>query len=98
MIDAGGDYLTPAIFDEVNPDHTIAQEETFGPLMSVFIFEDEAQAIKLANNSHCGFAAHIATENISRAHRFSQSLNAGLVIVSGNSELFGGHVELGMVP
>ena len=98
MANSGGYYLTPAIFDDVKPNHTIAQEETFGPLMPVFTFDDEAQALKMANNSIYGLAAHIATENLSRAHWVSHSLNVGAVLVYGHSESEGGYIELGAEP
>ena len=61
-------------------------------------FEDETEAIAIANKSHFGLAAHIATENLSRAHRVSQSLNVGLIIVSGHSESIGGYVDIGTEP
>ena len=58
-----GFYLQPAIFDEVDPQQKIARDEIFGPVLSVFTFSDEDEAIKLANDTSFGLAAYAATEN-----------------------------------
>ena len=96
--ETGGFYLTPAVFDQVQPQHGIAQEETFGPLMSVLSFEDEAEALAIANNSTFGLASYVATSNLSRAHRVAQNLNAGLVMVSGQAADATDFVNLGVEP
>ena len=80
--ETGGFYLTPAIFDNVDPNECIAQEETFGPLLSTITFTDEAEALTIANNSIFGLAAFVATTNLSRAHRVAQNLNAGFILTS----------------
>ena len=94
-----GYYINPAIFTEVNPEHKIAQDEIFGPVLSIFTFKDESQAIQLANNSCYGLAAYAATTNLSRAHRLTQSLNAGSVVIIGTSTpSVGGLANLGNEP
>ena len=96
--ETGGFYLTPAIFDQVKPEHRIAREEIFGPLLSTLTFNNEEEALQLANNSDYGLAAYVATTNLSRAHRVAQNLNAGLVIVSGSTDAPTEYVDLGMEP
>jgi acyl-CoA reductase-like NAD-dependent aldehyde dehydrogenase len=78
-----GYYIKPAIFTEVDPEQKISQEEIFGPVLSVFTFKDETEAMQLANNSCYGLAAYAATTNLSRAHRLIQSINAGVVFIIG---------------
>lgn len=94
----GGYYIKPAIFTNVDPQQQLAQEEIFGPVLSIFTFNDEADAIQLANNSCYGLAAYAATTNLSRAHRLTQQLNAGLVIIMGTSTPDSGDVELAIEP
>lgn len=99
-IDGKGDgyYIKPAIFTEVNPQQKIAQEEIFGPVLSIFTFKDEAEAIELANNSSYGLAAYAATTNLSRAHRLAQSLEAGVVMIIGTSTPGAGSIGLSIEP
>ena len=75
----GGYYVEPTIFDRVNPKQKIAQEEIFGPVLSVFSFRDEQEAIQLANDSSFGLAAYAATQNAGRVRRLGQCLNAGRI-------------------
>lgn len=96
--DNQGYYLEPTIFDNVNPQQKIAQEEIFGPVLSVITFKDEAEAIQIANNTCYGLAAYAATENLGRAQRLTQRLNAGHLSIVGTSSFSGGSVELGLEP
>lgn len=96
--DSGGYYVEPAIFDNVKPNQTIAQEEIFGPVLSIMTFKDEAEAIKLANDNSYGLAAYVATENLGRALRLGQQLNAGVVMIVGTSTPSGGEIDLGIEP
>ncbi|MCT2533925.1 aldehyde dehydrogenase family protein [SAR92 clade bacterium H231] len=75
-----GFYIEPTIFDNVNPQQKIAQEEIFGPVLSVLTFNTEQEAIALANNTCYGLAAYVATENLGRVQRLSQEINAGTVM------------------
>ena len=93
---SGGYYVEPTIFDNVNPQQKIAQEEIFGPVLSVFSFKGEEDAIKLANNTCFGLAAYTATENLGRAQRLGKKLNAGMVMIRGTSIPSSGDVNISM--
>lgn len=95
--ETGGFYLEPAIFDNVNPKQKIAREEIFGPVLSVFTFRSEEEALNLANDSSYGLAAYVATQELGRAQRFGHGLDAGLVFIVGATSSSGG-VELGIEP
>lgn len=95
-VESGGYYLEPTIFDRVEPNHVIAQEEIFGPVLSVLTFKDEAEAIEIANNSCYGLAAYAATENIARAQRLSEKLDTGFFILMGTSKPSNGGVNISL--
>src|SRR5690606_34343237 len=78
----GGQFVEPTIFVDVTPDMRIAREEVFGPVLSVIGFEDEGEAIRIANDTIYGLAAGIWTENIGRAMRVSRAIKAGTVWVN----------------
>ena len=78
----GGQFVEPTIFVDVTPQMRIAREEVFGPVLSIIGFDDEAEAIRLANDTIYGLAAGVWTENIGRAVRMSAALKAGTVWVN----------------
>jgi gamma-glutamyl-gamma-aminobutyraldehyde dehydrogenase len=84
--DSGGFYVEPTVFDRVAPSMSIAREEIFGPVMSVLRFSDEAEALRLANDSPYGLQASVWSDNINRAHRVARALRAGTVHVNQYDE------------
>jgi acyl-CoA reductase-like NAD-dependent aldehyde dehydrogenase len=86
----GGFYVQPMIFDDVMPEHDIAQEEVFGPLLSVMSFRGEADAIRVANHTMYGLSAMLWTKDVGRAHRLSHAIEAGHIVVNSTSRPVGG--------
>jgi acyl-CoA reductase-like NAD-dependent aldehyde dehydrogenase len=78
----GGQFVEPTIFVDVKPEMRIAREEVFGPVLSILGFEDEAEAIRLANDTIYGLAAGVWTKDMGRALRMSSALKAGTVWVN----------------
>lgn len=77
-----GYYYTPTIFENVSNDMKIAQEEIFGPVVSVIRFKDEEDVLKKANDTIYGLASGIWTNDLKRAHRMARKLKAGTVYVN----------------
>jgi acyl-CoA reductase-like NAD-dependent aldehyde dehydrogenase len=78
-----GHFFEPTIFDEVDPDSRIAQEEIFGPVLSVLTFKDLDDAIHLANRTIYGLASACWTRDINVAMKFAKAVRAGIVWVNG---------------
>ena len=87
-----GYYFAPVLFGDVPSDATIAQEEIFGPVLSLFPFDDEEEAVRLANSTDYGLVAGIWTLDGARQHRVAKRVRAGQVFV--NAYGAGGGVEL----
>ena len=85
-IDTGGYFVEPTVFDGVHNHMRIAQEEIFGPVMSVIRFQTEEEAVAMANDSGYGLQASVWTHNINRAHRVARALRAGTVHVNQYDE------------
>ncbi|MEM6487945.1 MAG: aldehyde dehydrogenase [Pseudomonadota bacterium] len=78
----GSQFIEPTVFVDVTNDMRIAQEEVFGPVLSIIGFDDEAEAVSLGNDVIYGLAAGVWTQNIGRAVRMSKALRAGTVWVN----------------
>lgn len=89
---ADGSYFAPTLIDDVDPASEIAQEETFGPVLTVNKFGDEEEAVSLANGTPYGLLGAVWTSELSRAHRLAAEIEAGQVYV--NTYGAGGGVEL----
>jgi len=88
--ETGGLYLEPTIFDGVSNYMRIAQEEIFGPVLSVITFDGVEEAIEIANDSPYGLAAAVWTRDISKAHKAARALRAGTVEIN---QYFGGDMS-----
>jgi gamma-glutamyl-gamma-aminobutyraldehyde dehydrogenase len=86
LLNTGGFFIEPTIFDQVKPSMRIAREEIFGPVLSVFSVNSEEEAIAVANDTNYGLTASVYTQDISRAHRVARALRAGTVSVNCFSE------------
>ena len=86
----GGFYIPPVIFDAVRPNHRIAQEEIFGPVLSIMSFRTEEEAIRLANDTIYGLSTVVWTKDMGRAHRLTQEIKAGWIVVNATADARGG--------
>ncbi|WP_397379850.1 aldehyde dehydrogenase [Pseudomonas sp.] len=80
--ETGGQYVEPTIFDDANNSMRIAQEEIFGPVLTVIPFDSTEEAIAIANDSIYGLAAAIWTSNLSKAHLAAKALRVGSMWVN----------------
>lgn len=96
-----GNFVAPTVFDKVPVDAKIAQDEIFGPVLSVIPFEDEDDAVKVANNTSYGLAAAVWTKDVKKAFRVSRRIRAGTVWVNAYGRTFaeteyGGYKQSGI--
>ncbi|MFM0394937.1 aldehyde dehydrogenase [Paraburkholderia phytofirmans] len=99
--DSAGLFVEPTILGDVDNSWRIAREEIFGPVASLIPFDDEAEAVRIANDTVFGLAAGLWTENLRRAHRLIPQLRAGVVWVNtyrmgGHAIPFGGYKQSGV--
>lgn len=100
-LDRDGYFVAPTVFTDVDNDMRIAQEEIFGPVLTVIPFDDDADVIELANDVEYGLTAGVFTNNVRRAHHVARKLEAGNVYVNKwfgdtNQTPFGGYKMSGI--
>lgn len=95
-----GYFCKATVFGNATNDMTIAQEEIFGPVLTIIPFEGEEEAVRLANDTPYGLAAYIETGNEARATRLAKALRAGMVRINGTDinwgSPFGGYKRSGV--
>jgi acyl-CoA reductase-like NAD-dependent aldehyde dehydrogenase len=97
---ADGYYIEPTVFAGVDNSSALAQDETFGPVVCVMKFGDEADAVRIANDTRYGLNAFVQTNDLRRAHRVARQLEAGSVWVNTFSDIspqgpYGGYKQSG---
>lgn len=96
-----GFFIEPTIFTGVKNDMRIAREEVFGPVLSTIVFDDQEEAVAIANDSEFGLAAGVWTSDMKRALRMSEQLDAGSVWINTYRDIsyttpFGGYKKSGL--
>ena len=96
-----GYYVEPTLFVDVDPDATIAQEEIFGPVLVVIPYEDDDDAVRIANNSPYGLSGAVSGADLDRAYGIATRLRTGTVAVNGGQWFgpdspFGGYKQSGL--
>ena len=74
-----GSFYAPTVLSGISKDMLIYKEETFGPVAAVMTFDDDKEALEIANDTHFGLAAYVYTQNLSRAMRMFEDLNFGII-------------------
>ena len=97
----GGNFYEPTVLAEATPAMRCAREETFGPVAPLFRFRDEAEAIRLANDTEFGLAAYLYTRDLGRAWRLAEALEVGMLginegLISTEVAPFGGVKQSGL--
>jgi betaine-aldehyde dehydrogenase len=99
IAEGGGYFVEPTIFGRVPPDHVLAQEEVFGPVLCIMTYHDEDEAVAIANGTPYGLAAAVWSASEERAARVARRLRAGQVDLNGApfnaSAPFGGYRQSG---
>jgi aldehyde dehydrogenase (NAD+) len=94
-----GFYVRPTVFADVTPEMTIANEEIFGPVLSIMKFESEAEAVEIANDTPYGLTNYVQSQDVDRRHRLARQLRSGMVEMNGKSRApgapFGGMKQSG---
>lgn len=94
-----GWYVKPTVFGRVHPDSTIAQEEIFGPVLSIIVYKDEEEAVAIANNSMYGLSGGVWSKDEARAVRVARRIRTGQVEINGGPfnlhAPFGGYKQSG---
>jgi succinate-semialdehyde dehydrogenase/glutarate-semialdehyde dehydrogenase len=100
LTELGPNYYAPTVLTDARDDMIVCCEETFGPVAPLFRFDDEAEAIRLSNDTPFGLAAYFYTQDVRRINRVAAQLEAGVIginegAVSSEAAPFGGVKESG---
>jgi aldehyde dehydrogenase (NAD+) len=94
-----GFFARPTVFADVTNDMTIAREEIFGPVLVMIPFRDEAEAIRIANDTEYGLTNYVQTQDGARANRVGRAMRSGMVRINGTTSSvpspFGGYKQSG---
>ncbi len=94
-----GYYVRPTVFTHVSNDMTIAREEIFGPVLSIIGYEDEDDAVRIANDTRYGLSGYVSSASLDRARNVARRIRTGMVHINGapadNKAPFGGYKESG---
>jgi aldehyde dehydrogenase (NAD+) len=85
-----GYFVKPTVFSDVRNDMTIAREEIFGPVLCIIPYEDEEDAIRIANETPFGLSGYVSSGNMERARRVAKRIRSGNVHINGARLDFGG--------
>ena len=95
-----GYFVPPTVFSRVTPDMTIAREEIFGPVLSIISYQDEQEAVRIANDTEYGLAGGVWSGDPDRAMRVARQMQAGQIEVNGGAfnpaAPFGGYKQSGL--
>jgi aldehyde dehydrogenase (NAD+) len=95
----GGYYVRPTVFGKVRNEMTIAQEEIFGPVLAIIPYQDEDEAVRIANDTMYGLAGAVWSKDEARAQRVARRIRAGQIDINGGAfnmnAPFGGHKQSG---
>ncbi|NVJ69109.1 MAG: aldehyde dehydrogenase family protein, partial [Alphaproteobacteria bacterium] len=94
-----GFFVKPTVFANVTPDMTIAREEVFGPVLAIMGYEDEDDAVRIANDSPYGLSGAVQSSDLERARKVASRMRTGMVYINGAagdiSAPFGGYKQSG---
>jgi aldehyde dehydrogenase (NAD+) len=94
-----GYFVKPTVFTDVRNDMTIAREEIFGPVLCILSYEDEADAVQIANDTPYGLSGYVTSRDLERARRVAKQIRSGNVHINGArldfAGCFGGYKQSG---
>ena len=94
-----GYFAKPTVFADVNNDMTIAREEIFGPVLSIIPYDDDEDAVRIANDTLYGLSGYVSSGNLDRARKVAARMRTGMVHINGahldSMAPFGGYKQSG---